>query len=412
MHNAMKHVRTTLWATSVQRRRFIILIFVVPITIRYASLVSFITEGVSEPASLVEPRLQHPTTLQGDEAVSTFQAMGNTNQCHGSTRSKNWVDINFPHDGLSIAFVGDSVSRYIYLSLVFYLRWGCWVHDGHPFLELMVRKKMQLKNRSSMTGVIGTTTTTGMTNTTSMEEKSLNIASWNDYLNYTNSLLFPYESCDCYRNWEKQFVWNRHVENRYYSDPTKNYHISFFTKFGSTNIHGHWNAATVYDDHGRQNSLSFAKVPYEWVQNTWDGFVANYISHMNPKPKYFVFNSGFWTGHMLGNDEVLETLRKSLHDNNIIGIYRTTTFRSDEQNYAQYESSIWRKHDRKVCNVFACLNVSWTSNLVVDGDSNKHDYFIDSIHFKSQVYNRINIEFFDLIKSLSKSTSHRKMSTN
>ena len=395
----MGHARSSLTIVSFRRRICFILLFLLPIfVLRTISLLSFFPKKLSQPDSLSEPRLHQPTgesqtgsTANREEAI----AYSNDNLCHESlpsTRAPKRFPPYLPnHKDLSIAFVGDSVTRYMYLSLVYYLRWGCWINDGHPFLELMVSQKMQLKTSTEAS-------------LTSMKAdipsgSAINISSWNEYLNYTNSLLYPNEQCDCYRNWDKTFNWNRHVENRYYSDTQLNNHVTFFTKFGASNLHGHWNATHVFDLQPYQNRVvSFSKTPYAWHYNTWDGFVSQYVSKLSPKPKYLVFNSGFWTGHMLGNVAVLEKLRTSLQDSDIVGIYRTTTFRNDEQSYEMYMDSKWRQHDKKVCQLFPCLNVSWTANLV-NNDSN-YDYYLDSIHFKSQIYNRMNIELLGLLSSL------------
>ena len=75
--------------------------------------------------------------------------------------------------GLRLVMLGDSVDRYQYLSLVYYLRWGQWFN-------------------TESTGESPPTFRTFL-----FHEKDG--GSWNDYFAGTNRILLPYEACDCYR---------------------------------------------------------------------------------------------------------------------------------------------------------------------------------------------------------------------
>jgi hypothetical protein len=99
-----------------------------------------------------------------------------------------------PHlSGLRVAFLGDSLTRYMYMSLAAYLRSGRWVDDeDEPNI---------------------------------VEEKQF--GDWNYYFNYTNNLFRPYEQCDCYRPPDQSW---RSIENRYFNDPVGNNSIYFIQK--------------------------------------------------------------------------------------------------------------------------------------------------------------------------------------
>jgi hypothetical protein len=212
-------------------------------------------------------------------------------------------------------------------------------------------------------------------------------SAWNEWLNYTNSVLQPYEDCDCYRYWKKTFKWNKHCENRYYQNDDDQHYVAFLTKFGNSPFHGHVLAPQVFrsNNNARTNTSTFNSTlrSYDWYYATWADLIDDYISKWNPKPDYFVFNSGHWKGHELRSNDVLESIRKSLHKAGIQGIYRTTTFRRDEPNYHDYKDSVYRRHDAKVCQYFNCLNVSWTAT------SPPEDY-VDDVHFTANVNNRMN----------------------
>lgn len=255
---------------------------------------------------------------------------------------------------LRIAIVGDSLSRYMYLSLCFYLKHGKWAPQGHHLLE-----KVKDESRSA----------------------------WNDWLLFTHQQLDA-EMCDCYRYWTKSFKWYQHCENRYYFD--KNYHVAFITKFGGNPFHGHVSAREVFSSYGINQTKSY----YKWSYATWADLVDRYISQWNTKPDVLLFNQGHWKGHELRDVKVLEELKKSLKKHNIRGIYRTTTYRQDER-AGNEEATIMafagretRKHDAVVCQYFECLNVSWTAGVSTDN-------YVDPVHFKASVNNRMNMQFFD-----------------
>jgi hypothetical protein len=103
---------------------------------------------------------------------------------------------SLPHiSGLRVAFVGDSLTRYMYLSLAAYLRRGRWMtkNDVPNFLE-----EKQFEN-------------------------------WNSFYNYTNRYFQPYEQCDCFRTDGKNTA-RKGIENRYFKDPVRDNVLYFFNK--------------------------------------------------------------------------------------------------------------------------------------------------------------------------------------
>jgi hypothetical protein len=101
---------------------------------------------------------------------------------------------SLPHiSGLRVALVGDSLTRYMYLSLAAYLRRGRWVDE---------------KDVPNI-----------------LEEKQF--VGWNQFYNYTNNYFQPNEQCDCYRP-EKAV--RKTIENRYFVDPVRDNALYFFQK--------------------------------------------------------------------------------------------------------------------------------------------------------------------------------------
>jgi hypothetical protein len=103
---------------------------------------------------------------------------------------------SLPHvSGLRVAFVGDSLTRYMYLSLATYLRRGRWI------------TKKDVPNI--------------------LEEKQFN--NWNYFYNYTKNYLQPHEQCDCFR--PEQAVHAIYtIENRYFIDPVQDNVLYYIQK--------------------------------------------------------------------------------------------------------------------------------------------------------------------------------------
>jgi hypothetical protein len=100
-----------------------------------------------------------------------------------------------PRD-LRVAFVGDSITRYQYMSLSYYLRFGRWLrNDVKPNI---------------------------------LQEK--HFGDWNEYFNYSKFALAPNEQCDCYREDGAPIRFKRTYENRYFSDPERNNYVTFLFK--------------------------------------------------------------------------------------------------------------------------------------------------------------------------------------
>jgi hypothetical protein len=101
---------------------------------------------------------------------------------------------SLPHiSGLRVAFVGDSLTRYMYLSLAAYLRQGRWVDE---------------KDVPNI-----------------LEEKQF--GGWSEFYNYTNNYFQPYEQCDCFRPEGRV---RKTIENRYFIDPVRDNALYFFQK--------------------------------------------------------------------------------------------------------------------------------------------------------------------------------------
>jgi hypothetical protein len=152
------------------------------------------TPAVDAPASvvnMVDPRPLRESLSQAAVGNNTFKDFKPGSESPLPVRGNS----SHPHlSDLRVAFVGDSLSRYMFLSLAAYLRYGRWVDENE---------------RPNI-----------------LEEHQF--GDWNYFYNYTNNFLRPYDQCDCYR--PPRGKASRGIENRYFNDPVGNNSIYFFQK--------------------------------------------------------------------------------------------------------------------------------------------------------------------------------------
>jgi hypothetical protein len=266
-----------------------------------------------------------------------------------------WDDLR-PRN-LRIAFIGDSLTRFQYISLVYYLKTGNWtagdanLFDSHRF------------------------------------------KGWNEWIAYSIDVMKPNEHCDCYRggdwtNQSKGGYFDMINENRYYRDEQGN-HVTYLCKFQKTPVNGHWKPQDVYDGPISLDQDHFT--PYSYRYN-WSGAIEHLLGNMNPKPEFVVFNSGLHFGHDLGESDVQQSIIQALNKTGITGIYKTTTHtrpevRSGKMNYN-------RQHDHELCHLTGhCLNMSWTLGVPL-----KHYNPKDKLHYDYKVNKLMNGQLLNYLK--------------
>lgn len=204
--------------------------------------------------------------------------------------------------GSHIVFMGDSVTRYQYLSLAYLLHFGSPIHEDerrglgpgakHPLLESTWE-------------------------------------SWDEFFDSTTLELAPHEICDCYRarHWKStNGSMIKTFENRYYHDPESNVTASFLSVFGLFPLTGRlWPSAaappatnqahminfgrrrgpTLY--HNRTLSKSFVRANWksEWV-DTFESLVPNLPGR---PPTALVLNSGHWGAMGFKHVHLLQAVR-------------------------------------------------------------------------------------------------------
>jgi hypothetical protein len=265
---------------------------------------------------------------------------------------------------LRLAFLGDSIARYQYLSLVYFLKTGQWI----------TAENMGPKNPCFW--------------------QTYGTNSRDDFFHQTNQLLFPYEICDCHEL----------SENRYFADPVRGNYVSFIVKFGRKENTGQWLPEEVHDrllqlsqsQQGTNSSTLAFRSEQEvlrWTYTNWNDTIHQHIAQLQPKPDYLIFNAGLHK-HDLSNPEVPYSILNASLQNNMIPIYKTTTYPNYSLPIGKFHKAA---HDKDLCGpVFRhCLDYSWTAPL-----RGYKDYF-DIYHLKPQHNQRMNLQTLKYLQEIS-----------
>ena len=163
-------------------------------------------------------------------------------------------------------------------------------------------------------------------------------------------------------------------------------------KSGKFEAHGHWDPCQVLINDTYRDEIhekQYVKNQFAWRGN-WEQTIRNHTSKLVPKPHYVVINAGAWPHDLLKID-TLANIRQALDDNEMIGIYKTTTKKIDDT------STTLVKHDIEGCrHLHFCMDLSWTGNIT------DPEEFVDKAHFRANVKRKFNEQFLDLLQNIPK----------
>lgn len=265
---------------------------------------------------------------------------------------------------LSIVFMGDSLTRFMYYSLVYFLRHNMWID---PFSKPNLVKPADILGGYELH------------------------FDWMPWYNFSNRALDPYEKCDCYR--EKGSVTRGMgrkslCENRYFHDPTRNNTIVYFQAMGNhIPVRGHFENPPFFQQnrqpHNQSNFTIFQKKePFSWSYE-WPDAILHQVSKIRPSPK-LILAAAAWLHDFDKPDfvtKIIHAVNKTVGMENVLWKTATANRRGQIRDKG--------KTDRYMCEQLqGCLNVSgWTSKL-------SKDYYIDEGHFREPVYRKMNEELF------------------
>jgi hypothetical protein len=268
---------------------------------------------------------------------------------------------------VSIVFMGDSLTRFQYLSLVYFLRHGQWIDPAS--IPHLVRPMDYIGGYELH-------------------------FDWSPWFTATMNILAPYENCDCYRtagslngrNGQLPYV----CENRYYHDPIRNNTVTYLLAFGSaTSIRGHWEANQAIPQlvayHRTKNESAMgdtvgpmrSRVPWRW-EGDWIDAMRGHIVDL--APAVLIVNAGKWTHSFHDADYRSSIVSAWQTVRHIIPrmIWKTTTADRGGRYTSAYNDT-----DFAMCQLLECLDTMWTIDVP------KHLY-VDQGHFVEPVYRLLN----------------------
>jgi len=279
--------------------------------------------------------------------------------------SNIYSEIPIPNN-LNIAFAGDSLMRYQYLQLVYFLSHnGTWFPDDqHPHFT----------NEHQYKG-------------------------WGSFYNETTTLMQPYEQCDCFRPDGKVWEENRQerlFENRYFYEPAHNNTIVYLQKMGNNTFKFSWDVKGIYE-HGPRPLITKEENVKTIYQGQWVAAIQNHLCKLTPKPHVFIFNQGHWVNHLLRNATVQNDIVKALKKCNIMSIFKTKTklISEHERQLEDWEVSLCNRTDY-------CQDVGWTG-MVENKD------YIDQYHFTPRIYRWKNLQTLSMLSSIARGQSSGKV---
>jgi hypothetical protein len=283
---------------------------------------------------------------------------------HIPISSDSFLDPSTLPTGLRLAFIGDSVTRYQSLHLMYYLHHNrTWQSDYYDDNDGQVKVFKRVKE-------------------------------WNQFYLQSSEVLGELDGkhwCDCFRNIEIMF------ENRYFYDIENNNTVYYIDKQGNSAVYGRWSTEKInmWDEpyHVENNIGNTTISPKRkaappgvvWKYKTIEEIITNHLAKLNPRPTHVIFNEGLHKDSAISKKTFIK-IQRALNDaGNITGIYKTTTKRRTEI------TSNLLPHDVIGCTMFVCLNLSWTHVLVGP------NYYFAGDHFHGFVNTLFNQQLFRLL---------------
>lgn len=323
------------------------------------------------------------------------------------------TDVPVPRN-LHILFMGDSLTRYQYLDLVYFLSHnGTW-NGATPSPPISSSGESQSGGASERSENVGNYT------------NNLVIGrahdSWNDFFVNTNAALAPFERCDCFRTQEEVSPSNT-IENRYFYDAARNNSVVYLQKFGDWPWRTSWKAEEAFrgsneddsdngdddDDDNNQSRRRRNDNSGPTIQNisqlkpiytsNWIGAIQNFVCHLHPKPDVFIFNEGLWDkNNDLVDDDLQYDIVRALSDCGVRSMFKTTTKKrreeGEQQRLQHYYYGDLAEYEIQLCQlVDLCLDVSWTGLV-------PRDMYWDARHFLPLPYTLLNLHLLSVLYSV------------
>lgn len=283
---------------------------------------------------------------------------------------------------LQLVFIGDSITRYQYLSLAYFLRYGRWWDSPHD-------------------------SPNNLFNAHSFRHPAHPSEDWNEFFLQSNRMLYPMEACDCVRSMDGEIV----CERRYFHDPERNNTMVYINMNGNE-THGSWG---YYGNFAAQeifaNFEHMVEMPvgfrlqselvskhtstkesrFSWEYATWGDVLRYHVGELGlGHDCAVVLNAGLHPHNFGGNDTESSALRSDLVDAlqsiQMQSIWKTTSYTLHEIRKSHHDATVVspKVADVNMCELLGhCLNISWTIQL-------RTELYFDHLHFFEPVYRVLN----------------------
>jgi hypothetical protein len=293
----------------------------------------------------------------------------------GSLLSVDWESARSCLRGRSLAFVGDSVTRYQFMNLLYFVSTGSW-YSPVPTNE--------------------------------------NERQWNNWTAYyqqsaaRHSSSTAHDICDCYR--EPIVNEGKSIDNRYFHDSVADVSLAYVQMWGFRHVHGHdqeWLNATCDTPPCKQSGChaghcSSDVEPYHWM--AWSpGGVIDWIAH-SVAPDTIVINSGLWATY--DDDETpantllaasIRARRKGVQN----FYWKTTTARHEDNplwgflpERAYIIPTLTEGPEERQWRILPAFEMTIELQRLVHAGAIPLDWAMwDSLHYDQQVYRGLNEVF-------------------
>jgi hypothetical protein len=306
---------------------------------------------------------------------------------------------------LRLVFMGDSVMRYQYLSLVYFLRYGRWYDtDVAPHVNNLM-------------------------NAHSFHHPFHPNEDWNEFFLQSNRLLYPMEVCDCLRGGSSEH--DLLLERRYFYDDRYNNMVVYINMNGNEThpgrgFYGRLHPEQVFGPEfsERAGAISGMNPDHQpdpasstiaWEYATWGEVIRLHIGALNYAFQSLETSPPNTAPHVLLNAglhpndfhqwNTVQDVTDALEEMPVSSAtWKTTTFTKDHVHRQQQ----WTKHttkrshrrrldpsvsDTMMCQALHyCLNVSWIAQL-----QSPASFYVDNLHFLEPIYRIFNEDYLEQI---------------
>lgn len=285
---------------------------------------------------------------------------------------------------LQLVFVGDSLMRYQYLSLVHWLRFGRWPDTG--------------------------THADSLIHAHSYHHEWHPHDDWNEFFLHSNRLLQPNEICDCWReviesNTTNQQSTSIEIERRYFFEPIMNNRIVYINLYGNETdssgmFRGYLAPTSIFTDFspglvgGSNRTWHRLEQNIAWRYTDWHELLRGHVAKLGLLNATMILNAGLHSHELntLTKAEKLETVLVEGISESLWSrvMWKTTTLKRDEPHRG---GVIPTENDLSWCERIECFNVSWTKKL-------RTEFYLDLYHFVEPVYRIQNEQLLAQLQKL------------